>query len=265
MTKLITTLAFLLPAVTGADLLVAATSDLAPLGPAIEKEFAKTNGQRVRFTFASSGSLARQIENGAPFDVFLSASDQYVRDLAAAGHVEGSSLIVYAQGRIALWSADGTVRTLANLTKGSVKHLAIANPDHAPYGLAARQALERQGLWKPLSSKLVYGENVRQALQYAESRNADAVITSWTLLKGRGILLPLELHDPILEAGALVKTTAETRTALRFLQFLTSPAGRKILEEGGLFPVSAAAATPGSRDPVPGARRPSAAPRSGRR
>ena len=219
-----------------ADLLVAAASDLAPLAQSLEAGYARKTGEKVRFTLASSGSLARQIENGAPFDVYLSANDKYVTDLANAGHLDSATLVTYAFGRIALWSAGGTVRSLEDLKNPEVKHLAIPNPEHAPYGVAARKALENRGLWKDVQPKIVYGENVRQALQFAESRNAEAVITSWTLLLGRGILLPAEWHAPIRQTGGVVKPAGQPDAARRFLKFLTGPDGRKILEKGGLFP-----------------------------
>jgi len=216
-------------------LLIAAASDLAPLTSALEGGFARASNVKVRFTLASSGSLARQIESGAPYDVLLSASEQYVRDLARSGAVDAATVTIYAQGRIALWSPDGAVRALADLARPDVQHIAIANPEHAPYGMAARQMLERRGLWKQVSPKLVYAENVRQALQFAESGNAEAVITSWTLLKGRGALLPAEWHDPIRQTGAVVKGSAQAGDARKFLAFLMSAAGRRILEDGGLF------------------------------
>jgi molybdate transport system substrate-binding protein len=222
--------------VCAADLIVAAASDLAPLTTAIEKAYARASGSPVRFTLASSGSLAHQIENGAPFDVFLSASDQYVKDLAASGHIEPSTIVVYALGRIALWSPNGSVRSLEDLKKPGILHLAIPNPEHAPYGIAARRALETRGLWKDVEPKVVYGENVRQALQFAESGNAEAVITSWTLLIGRGTLLPAEWHNPIRQAGGVVKSSSAGAAARQFLKFLSSPEGRKILQDGGLFP-----------------------------
>jgi molybdate transport system substrate-binding protein len=224
----------------GADLLVAAASDLAPLAASIEKGYQNATrpatAQRVRFTFASSGSLAQQIKNGAPFDLFLSADARFVSDLTASGQLDAATVVTYATGRIALWSASGDVRSLADLRKPAVTHIAIANPEHAPYGAAARAALENQGLWRDIQSKLVYGENVRQALQFAESRNAEAVITSWTLLLGRGILLPASWHPAILQAGAVVKASPQSENARGFLRFLTSEAGRKILQAGGLFP-----------------------------
>ena len=215
-----------------ADLLIAAASDLAPFTPAFEKSFTA----KIRFTIGSSGSLARQIENGAPYDVFLSASEQYVRNLAASGNLDSTTIVVYATGRIGLWSADGSVRSLDDLTKAHVKHIAIPNPEFAPYGIAARKALETRGLWKQIETKIVYGENVRQTMQFAESRNADAVITSWTLLKNRGTLLPAEWHDPIRQAGGVVKTSVQPAAAREFLKFLSGADGRRILESGGLFP-----------------------------
>ena len=218
-----------------ADLIVAAASDLAPLTEPLAKAFTQA---RIRFSLASSGSLARQIENGAPFDVYLSANDQYVKELASKGDVDPSSVIVYATGRLALWSRDGSVKSLEDLTNPRVLHIAIANPEHAPYGVAARQALENRGLWKRIEPKIVYGENVREALQFAESGNAEAVITSWTLLKGRGTLLPDSWHAPIRQAGAVVKSSSQPAAARDFLKFLIGPEGRKILESGGLFPAA---------------------------
>ena len=221
--------------VRAADLLVAGASDLAPLTSALDQGFDRAAHTRVRFTLASSGSLARQIENGAPFDVFLSADERTVKDLAAAGHLE-PDVVNYAKGRLGLWSKDGRVRSLEDLKKPGVIHLAIANPDHAPYGIAARKALETQGLWREVQPKVVYGENVRQAMEFAESGNADAVITSWTLLVDRGVLLPAEWHDPIRQAGGVVKSSGQAAMARQFLKFLTSAEGRKILAAGGLFP-----------------------------
>jgi molybdate transport system substrate-binding protein len=211
-----------------ADLIIAAASDLAPLTPKLERAYK----EKIRFTLASSGSLKQQIENGAPFDVFLSANEQYVKDLAGTGLVTDAT--IYATGRIALWSPNGSVSSLADLKKKSVTHIAIPNPQHAPYGVAARQALESQGVWKDVEPKIVYGENVRQALQFAESGNVEAVITSWTLLIGKGTLLPAEWHSPIRQTGAVVKSSNQPDAARRFLKFLLSPEIQKILNDGGL-------------------------------
>jgi molybdate transport system substrate-binding protein len=219
-----------------ADLLVAAASDLAPLTQSLEAGFKQASGQRVIFTLASSGSIAQQIENGAPFDVFLSANDQYVNDLVAKGRLLSDSVVLYAHGRIALWSRDGSIQSLDDLTKPQVKHVAIPNPEYAPYGVAARRAMETRGVWKTVEPKIVYSENVRQALQFAESGNVDAVLTSWTLLHGKGILLPEAWHDPIRQAAGVVKSSKQPEAARAFLKFLTGASGRKVFQDGGLIP-----------------------------
>lgn len=230
--KLFAALLLLTP-VRGADLLVAAASDLAPVTGALQRAY---TGASLRFSLGSSGSLARQIENGAPFDVFLSANQSYVEELAKEGRVDASSVVVYAIGRIALWSRDGAIKSLDDLARPGVQHIAIPNPEHAPYGIAAREALKHRGLWTRIEPKIVYGENVRQALQFAETGNADAVITSWTLLEGRGILIPAEWHNPIRQAGAVVTGSAQAAAAREFLKFLSAPEGKKILEAAGLAP-----------------------------
>jgi molybdate transport system substrate-binding protein len=216
--------------IRAADLIIAAASDLAPLAPKLQQAYK----EKIRFTLGSSGSLKTQIENGAPFDVFLSANEQYAKDLASAGLV--TNVIVYATGSLALWSPNGSVKSLEDLKKKSVVHLAIPNPQHAPYGVAAREALESRHLWKEVEPKIVYGENVRQALQFAESGNADAVLTSWTLLIGKGILLPDDWHSPIRQAGAVVKSSSQIEAAKAFLKYLSSPEAQKIFNEGGLRP-----------------------------
>ena len=217
------------------DLLVAAAADLGPLTASLDKGFETASHVKLKFTLASSGELSKQIENGAPFDVFLSADEHYVKQLVSGGHLEPDT-VVYANGQLGLWSKDGRVKSVLALKNSDVKHIAIANPAHAPYGIAARKALETQGLWRDLQPKIVYGENVRHAMQLAETGNADAVITSWTLLIGRGILLPAEWHDPIRQSGGVVKSSAQIASARQFLQFLRSADGRKILQSGGLFP-----------------------------
>src|SRR5215471_222567 len=233
--KAIFLLAGLLPAYS-ADLIVGAASDLGPLSGKLAAAASKPVGVPIRFTLASSGELAQQIANGAPFDVLLSASESYVSDAAKKGLIDPSTVLVYAYGRVAVWSKTGSVRSLDDLRKASVLHIAIPDPQHAPYGIAAREALEKSGLWKTIEPKIVYGENVRQALQFAESGNADAVITSWTLLRGRGTLVPQELHAPIRQTGGVVKSSPQPDAARTFLKFLTSSEGKKILMDDGLFP-----------------------------
>jgi molybdate transport system substrate-binding protein len=218
------------------DLLVAAAADLAPLEKPLNGAFARIAGRQLRFVLGASGLLARQIEQGAPYDVFLSADERFIQQLNLAGRLDASTVRLYAYGRLGLWCRSGQYRTLADLLAPALRHLAIANPTHAPYGAAAKALLQRERLWPKLEPKIVYGENVRQALQYAETGNADAVLTAWTLLLRRpnAVLLPDEAYPPIRQAGAVIKGSQSAADARRFLDLLASPEGRRILATAGL-------------------------------
>ena len=220
-----------------AEILAAAAASLAPLKDDLASEFQRVSGHQVRFVFHSSGMLARQIANGAPYDVYLSANQRYVRQLLDSGDLLPETLRLYAYGRLGLWAPEGGVRTLEDLAAPAVRRLAMPNPAHAPYGVAARQALKRRGLWERLKPKIVLGENVRQAFQYAESGNVDAVLTAWTFVARRGaVLVPEKWHEPIRQTGAVVSRSARREAAERFLGFLLGEEGRRILEKHGLFP-----------------------------
>ena len=214
------------------SLVVAAAADLAALQQPVAAAFPECD---LRWSIGSSGMLARQIEQGADFDVYLSAHRRYVEALVRAGAADRSSAVNYARGRLAVWSAKG----LGWEDLATVKHVSIANPAHAPYGAAAKQVLERQGLWEKLRDKLVYGENVRQALQFAETSNADVAITAWSLVHARGgRLVDERWHDPIVQTGVVPARARNPEGGRRLLRFLTSPAGRKLLSAHGLTPVS---------------------------
>lgn len=175
----------------------------------------------------------RQVENGAPFDVYLSASEQYVTSGIAQGVLSGPATC-YAIGRLALWSPSGSIKDLRQLP--ALQHVAIANPAYAPYGAAAKDLLTSTGLWTSVQPRIVYGENIRQTLQYAESGNVDAAIVSWSLVHNRGGVL---LKGPgIRQSGAAVTSSGNPSEARRFLKFLTSPAGQEVFRAHGLFPAS---------------------------
>ncbi len=217
------------------DLLVAAAADLAGIEQPVTAIFRKTTGRPAKFVLGASGLLARQIEQGAPYDVFLSANERFVADLAKSGRLRPDSVRVYAYGRLGLWSRDGSVTRLVQLREGRIVHVALANPEHAPYGEAARELLQNAGLWAALQPKVVYGENVRQALQFAESGNADAAITAWSLVfDSGGVLLPDRGHAPIRQAGGVVAGRPDEAAAQRFLDLLASDEGRRILAAHGL-------------------------------
>lgn len=214
----------------GCSLLVAAASDLLPMEQALASSIPPC---RIRFTFGSSGMLAEQIAHGADYDVFLAANERFVDTLMQNKAALSGSKVVYAFGRLGLYSR----KSLNWSDLRSVRTLSIANPQHAPYGLAARQALEHEGLWKELQKRIVFGENVRQALQFAETGNADAAIVAWSLIKDRGAyLIPNEWHATIVQSGAIPKQSRNPQAARRFLSFLLSADGRKLLAQYGFSP-----------------------------
>ncbi len=210
--------------------IIAAASDLAPL----EKQMqALVPGQELKFVFGSSGQLAAQIRAGAPFDVFLSADLSLVRQLETEGRLVVGSGRAYARGRLALYSKSGQT----DLAKA--RTIAIANPAHAPYGVAARQMLQARPDWAAISGKIVYAENVRQALQFAESGNADAALVAWSLVKDKpgAVLLPESSHAPIVQGLGVVRGAAadadRTALAMAFAAALMSRQGQAVLREGG--------------------------------
>ncbi len=222
-----------------AEIVVAAASDLAPLEAGI-RGLAKD--VPVRFVFGSSGQLANQIRAGAPYDVYLSASLDLVRELEKEGRLVVGTVKAYARGRLALYSKGGKVAGLDGLA--TARSIAIANPSHAPYGVAARQVLRGRPDWAAISGKIVYAENVRQALQFAESGNADAALVAWSLVKGRAagaaVLLPESLHAPIVQGVGVVRGQADdaerTARAMAFVQAVTSLAGQAMLAQAGFEP-----------------------------
>jgi len=221
------------------ELTVAAASDLTPAFEEIGREFESTTKTKVIFTFGSTGMLTRQIENGAPVDLFAAANVSYIDELDKKGLIISDSKAVYARGRITLWTPETSnlrLQGIADLARPEVMRIAIANPDHAPYGLAARQALETAGIWDRVKPKLVYGDNIRQTFQYAETGNVDVAIVSLSLStesRGRWTLIPEELHQPIDQGLGIIKTTKNEKAARAFAAFLTGPRGQAIMKKYG--------------------------------
>lgn len=222
-----------------AEILVAAAADLQPAFEELGRVFAAEQGINVRFSFGSTGNLTRQIENGLPADLFAAANVAFIERLEQQGLIIADTKALYARGRIALWMREDaplTVETLADLARPEVRRVAIANPEHAPYGLAAKEALQSLKLWEAVAPKLVYGENVRQATQFAETGNADVAITALSLSlqsRGRWRLIAEDLHQPLHQALAVIKTTAHERQARQFTAFLASPRGQEIMQRYG--------------------------------
>lgn len=225
--------------------MVAAASDLQFALDEIVEQFRRTTGTTVRVTYGSSGNFARQIEQGAPFELFLSADELFVERLAQRGLTRGGGEL-YAIGRIVLFVPNGSPLTAdpaltdvaARLASGKLGRLAIANPEHAPYGRAAQQALRTLGLWQRLQPHLLFGENVAQAAQFASSGNADGGLVAYSLalspaLQGRGsfALLPQSLHAPLRQRMVLLERASPA--AAEFYDYLRSPAAGAILARYG--------------------------------
>jgi molybdate transport system substrate-binding protein len=223
-------------------LLVSAASNLTLAVEELGKRYTQATGTPVVFNLASSGQLAQQIEQGAPVDLFIAANVGYVRDLAARGYVLPDSVRVYARGRLTLWTPQDTslpVETVQDLLKPEVRRVAIANPEHAPYGAAAREAMHKAGVWEDVQPKLVIGENVRQTLQFAEAGNVDVALVPLSLSiesGGRWTLVPEELHAPLDQALGIVADSLRRAQAEDFAAFIIGPQGRDILSRYGFVP-----------------------------
>jgi molybdate transport system substrate-binding protein len=232
------------------ELTIAAASDLTPALEEIGREFESTYKTKVIFMFGSTGLLTRQIENGAPVDLFAAANVSYIDQLEQKGLIIPDSKAIYARGRITLWTTnDSTLRLagIADLARPEVQRIAIANPDHAPYGLAARQALESAGIWERVKPKLVYGDNIRQTLQYAETGNVDVAIVALSLSTqsdGRWSLIPEELHQPLDQGLGILKTSQHQQSARAFSAFLLGPQGQAVMKKYGFSLLAAQSGSP---------------------
>ncbi len=219
--------------------MVAAASDLYFAFTEIGQRFQERTGIAVTFSFGSTGQLAQQIENGAPFDVFAAADESYIDRLAEQGLIVSETRQLYAQGRLVLVvnrRSGLAINRISDLASPSVHPIAIANPDHAPYGLAARQALERAGLWEQVLPRIVMGENVRQTLQFVQAGDAPVGIVALSIAdvpEVSYVVVPAELHDPINQAMAVLKSSAQPKAARRFVEFVNGPEGRPIMRRYG--------------------------------
>jgi molybdate transport system substrate-binding protein len=224
---------------------VAAAADLKFALEEVSARFEADTGKRLKLVFGSSGNFYRQISEGAPFQLYLAADESYVEQLAAAGKTldEGA---LYALGRLVLMVPHGSPLTTdaglaglqAALAAGQIDKFAIANPEHAPYGRRAEEALRHAGLWDALQGKLVLGENVAQAAQFATSGNAQGGIVAYSLAlapdvakRGQFVLIPEHWHRPLRQRMVLLKGAGATSQA--FYQYLQQPAARSIMRRYG--------------------------------
>jgi molybdate transport system substrate-binding protein len=242
-TRLLLGLAILVAGPAGAaeppKLTVFAASDLAFAFKALVPLFEKVSGAKVTLVLGSTGTFAQQIAAGAPADVFFAANESFVDDLIVRGRMIAETRALYAQGRIVLATsrqAGPPVTDLRQLTDARVRKIAIANPVHAPYGRAAEQALRAVGVWDAVKPKLVYGENIRHALQFIQSGAADAGIVALSVANVpelTWVAIDPALHEPLNQAVAVVRRSAVPSLALAFIQFVNGPEGRPIMKQYG--------------------------------
>ncbi len=221
---------------------VAAASDLRyAMTKVIDKFKSSHPDLRLQVTYGSSGKFFPQISNGAPFDMFFSADEEYPRRLYEAG-LGIAPPLSYATGRIALWSkiSDPKGMKLSALAKSSVKRISIANPAHAPYGARAKEALEKAEVWPLVQNKLLLGENISQAAQFAESGGADFGILSLSLVVvpplsqvGRYEVIPSDQHKPLRQSLLIMKSARDRAAATSFAEFVAGKDAQRILSQFG--------------------------------
>jgi len=233
------------------ELRIAAAADLKFAMDELVARYAKESSVKINVTYGSSGSFFSQIQNGAPFDLFFSADIEYPRKLEAAGLAEPGTLYEYAVGRIVIWMPAKANIDLAKLgwkalLLGEIQKIAIANPEHAPYGRAAVAALQEAGIYEQVRGKLVYGENISQAAQFVQSGNAQAGIVAFSLATspamkdGQRWEIPTDAYPPIAQGSVILKGARDKEAARAFMTFVKSDIGQKTLERYG-FTLSAAA------------------------
>ena len=233
------------------DITVAAASDLNYALKDLTSRFEKKTGDRVTLSFGSSGNLYSQIQGGAPYDVFFSADMEYPQKLASAGLVEASSLRTYAIGHLVLYLSnnvgldrdhlmDARQEITHILLLPEVKRIAIANPEHAPYGRAAMAALENFGVKQKVAGKLVFGENVSQAAQFVQSGNAQAGLIPLSLAMspamkdaGRYWEVPADAYPEMQQGVAVLSSSRHKRAAQAFIDYISSAEGAAVLEQYG--------------------------------
>jgi molybdate transport system substrate-binding protein len=258
---ILTIAVFILPAARGqgAQIRVAAAADLTYVLADLKPVYESQTHNKLQIVYGSSGNFYSQIQNGAPFDVFLSADLEYPRKLRTAGLVDAGTFYRYAVGEIAIWAPENSRldlggRTWKALLDPQVRKIAIANPEHAPYGSAAVAALRKAGIYDQMRSKLVYGENISQAAQFVQSGNAQAGILALSLVlsgpmkSGEHWEVPGDMHAPLEQAVVVLKRSHDVKAARGFLEFLKSDTARlKFIDYGFTFPVPAKTLAPAAR------------------
>ena len=221
------------------SLTIAAASNLTEALAEIGPRFNSKSGIRVVFSFGATADLAKQIENGAPFDVFAAADTEHVEQLELKGLLTPGTRALYARGRLVMWLPPGgslKATRIEDITNKEFERIAIAKPDVAPYGRAAVESLKALGIWNQLETKVIYAQNVSQAKQYAATGNAEVAFIPLALVKpGEGSYLEVseESHRPIDQALGIIKDSTKQAAARQFADFLLSAEGQEILAKHG--------------------------------
>jgi molybdate transport system substrate-binding protein len=220
-------------------LLVLAASDLQYALPEVARLYREETGDSVVLVFGSTGNLAAQIEQGAPADVFFAANERFVDELAAKGRLAPDTRRMYAVGRIVLVASRETRQpaSMTDLARPGLRHVAIANPEHAPYGMAAREAMRAAGVWEQVRLRLVLGENVSQTFQFVRTGNADAGVVALSVALGvpgtRYVLIPDSLHAPLRQVAAATRASRAPERARAFLRFTATTRARAVMGRFG--------------------------------
>jgi len=227
-----------------AELKIAAASDLTFAFKDVGARFEKQTGSKLKLTYGSSGNFFSQIQNGAPFDLFFSADVSFPKKLEAAGLTESGTIYEYAKGQIVIWVPNASKldlsKGLAVVLDPSIRKIAIANPQHAPYGAAAVAAMQHEGLYDQVKSKFVLGENISQTAQFVQSGNADVGIVALSLAlapamktAGRYVVIPASDYPPLIQAAVILKSSPNKELANQFLKFLKEPGTVALMEQYG--------------------------------
>jgi molybdate transport system substrate-binding protein len=228
-------------ALPSAPLMVFAASDLGPAFAQLVPQFERTTRTDVTLVLGSTGMLAQQIRNGAPADVFFAANESFINDLTAENLTLRQTMTLYARGRIAtvtLKSGGIRINDLEDLADPRLRRVAIANPQHAPYGLAAKQALEKVGLWTTLEPKLVFGENVQQAVQFVRSGSAEAGLVARSVADTADLewkLVDDKLHAPLSQMAVVLARTKQPAASMSFIEFVNGTQGRLAMRQFGFL------------------------------
>ncbi len=216
---------------------VAAASDLTRAFTDVGAAFEKKTGIKASFNFGSSGLLAKQIEQGAPFSLYAAANKSFVDQVVKAGKCDPATAQLYSRGRLVMWAKNGAPAKIADLVDPKYKRIGIANPDHAPYGKAAKQALEKAGIYDQIKDRIVLGENISATFTYAKEGSVDVALVALSLATSTDASMyspvELDLHDPLEQTMVVCGKGPEADAARQLAQFIVGDEGRSIMERYG--------------------------------